>query len=191
MRPGLPVVLDVADRRCVVVGAGTGGRRKLLALLRAGASVTVVDPAGFDLDHPQDDGFDGIGPDAGIEVVARPWRAGDGADAFLVVVATDDPAVNEAVAEDAAAAGALVLRADRHDVGDLRLPAVTRGPNLTVAVDSGGGSPALAAVTRDEIARFLATERDRWDELARWAVDHRPVSVADVEARLAALRGRS
>ncbi|MEM9566407.1 MAG: NAD(P)-dependent oxidoreductase [Actinomycetota bacterium] len=191
MRPGLPAVLDVAGRRCVVVGAGVGGRRKLAALVAAGARATVIDPAGLDPAARERLTPDGAASTTDVDVVARRWQPGDGSDAVLVVVATDDPEVNASVAAEAEATGALVLRADDGDEGDLRLPAVARGRHLTVAVDSGGGSPALAAVARDEIARFLAAEGDRWEELARWAFEHRPVSVADVEAKLTALRGRA
>ncbi len=190
MRPGLPVVLDVVDRRCVVVGAGAGGRRKLAALVAAGARVTVIDPAGLDQAALRDVAPEVAWGEVGIDVVTRRWQPGDGAEATLVVVATDDPEVNAAVAAEATTAGALVLRSDGAEAGDLRLPAVARRSHLTVAVDSGGGSPALAAVARNEIIRLLAADGERWDELARWAVEHRPVSVVDVEARLAALRGR-
>ena len=178
---GLPVVLDVAGKRCVVVGAGVGGRRKITALLAAGATVTVIDPA---VEAAADE-FDGV------HVEARPWRSGDTEGAFVVVIATDDPAVNEAAAVEARADGALVLRADRPAEGDLRLPAVDRVAGLTVAVDSGGTAPAVAAVARTELTTALLAESDRWDELGRWAAARRPVAAADVAARLAEMRGVS
>ncbi|MEM9134985.1 MAG: NAD(P)-dependent oxidoreductase [Actinomycetota bacterium] len=188
---GLPVVLDVADRRCIVIGAGIGGRRKIAAILAAGATVTVIDPAaGPGSVNPTGDGADGVDP-AVVRIEARPWRSGDTDGAFLVVIATDDPAVNEAAAAEARADGALVLRADRPPAGDLRLPAVERVAGLTVAVDSGGASPAVAAVARTELTTALRAEGDRWDELGRWAAARRPVAAADVAARLAEMRGLS
>ncbi|MEM7338798.1 MAG: NAD(P)-dependent oxidoreductase [Actinomycetota bacterium] len=181
-RQGLPLVLDVTTRRCVVVGAGAGGRRKLTALLAAGAKVTVIDPAISALDGDDT---------SAVTPIRRAWRHGDLADADLVVIATDDQAVNTAAAAEANAVGALVLRADRSDEGDVWLPAVTRRESLTIAVDSGGASPAVAAVARAELTRILDEEGDRWDELVRWATRNRPVSVAEAEAKLSEMRGRS
>ncbi|MEM9747242.1 MAG: bifunctional precorrin-2 dehydrogenase/sirohydrochlorin ferrochelatase [Actinomycetota bacterium] len=182
MRPGLPAVLDVAGRQCVVVGAGAGGRRKIDALVAAGADVTVIDPVGLG----------GTGSDRAprseVEVIVRRWEPGDLQGAHLVVIATDIPDVNEAVAAEAESVGALVVRSDGVGVGHLTLPAVAQRASVRVAVDTGGGSPAVAAVLRDEIAHVLDAEGDRWDELARWAAERRPVSIAAVEARLAELR---
>ena len=94
----------------------------------------------------------------------------------------------DAVAAEAARLGALVLRADRPGDGHLTLPAVAHRRSVRVGVDTGGESPAVAAVVRDEIDRFLDAEDDRWDALVRWAAEHRPVSIAEVGARLAELR---
>jgi len=40
-----PVCLEMAGRRCLVVGAGTVAERKVNGLLGAGARVTVVSPS--------------------------------------------------------------------------------------------------------------------------------------------------
>lgn len=191
---GLPVVLDVTGRRCVVVGAGVGGARKVTALLLAGASVTVIDPALSPAVAPPwiaDHDGNAPAPPVDVTVKARPWRSGDTDGALVVVIATDDPATNEAAAAEAQAGGSLVLRADRPAAGDLRLPAVERVAGLTVAVDSGGAAPAVAAVARTELTTALRAEGERWDELGRWAAERRPVAAADVAARLAEMRGVS
>ncbi|MEM7092600.1 MAG: NAD(P)-dependent oxidoreductase [Actinomycetota bacterium] len=182
MRRGLPVQLAVEGWRCVVVGAGAAGRRKVLALLDAGAHVRVVDPAGFPTV--------GLAADATerVEVLQRRWAPGDTADARMVVAATDDEAVNQAVAAEAEVARALVLRADQADKGDLWSPAVLRRPPVTVAIDSGGTSAGLSIVLRDEIASLLDHEAERWEELAAWAAEHHPVSSSEVAARLAEMR---
>src|SRR5512145_2850111 len=43
--PGHPVLLKLAGKRVVVIGAGTVGERKIEALLEAQASVRVIAPA--------------------------------------------------------------------------------------------------------------------------------------------------
>lgn len=160
---GLPVVLDVEGRLCVVIGGGRAGSLKAQALVAAGADLRVIDPGPLDpapLDH------------ARIDHRRRRWRAGDGDGAFLVVIATDDEAVNEAAAADAERQGALVLRADLPERGSVRFPAVLRAGRVTVAIDTDGASPTLAAWLRDRIA----DRSQGWAELADWATANRPVT---------------
>ena len=69
--------------------------------------------------------------------------------------ATGDPSVDGAVVADARAAGVLVNSADGDRPGTVRLPAVLRRGPVTVAVSTGGASPALARWLRDRIAGSL------------------------------------
>jgi siroheme synthase-like protein len=122
--------------------------RKARGLVEAGAVVTVVAPRS--------------GPpiEAMVEAGAvtrelRPYRHGEAGRYDLVVTATGDRSVDGAVVDDALAAGVLVNSADSGRPGTVQLPAVlTRGP-VTVAVATGGASPALARWLRDRIAASL------------------------------------
>ena len=73
----------------------------------------------------------------------------------LVITATDDPAVNAAVAADATARGIWVNSADDPANCTFTLPAVARDGMVTVAVGTDGSSPALASHLRAEIERWL------------------------------------
>jgi precorrin-2 dehydrogenase/sirohydrochlorin ferrochelatase len=75
----------------------------------------------------------------------------------LVVTATDDPAVNAQVAADAKAARIWVNSADDPDNCTFILPAVARAGRTTVAVSTGGASPALAQHLRDVVAADVLT----------------------------------
>lgn len=181
---GLPIVLDTGALHCVLVGCGGAGGRKLTSLLESGASVTVIDPHGIDslpdlhVVHTAGDRS---------TILRRRWRIGDSDGARLVVIATDDPAVNAAAADEARRAGSIVLRCDRPADGDLRLPAVHRRGRVTVAIDTDGASPTLSAYLRDEIA--LATHG--WDELADWAAANRPITIDDLARHHDAIRQRT
>jgi siroheme synthase-like protein len=140
-----PVVLFGEALTALVVGAGRVGTRKALALLEAGATVRVVAPA--------------ISPElrrasAGtrLELVERAYAAGDVGDAQLVLVATNDRAVNAAVAADARGAGRLVNVADVPEEGSFATVAAHRAGDLVVAVFTGG-VPTAAIRIRDAIAR--------------------------------------
>jgi siroheme synthase (precorrin-2 oxidase/ferrochelatase) len=73
----------------------------------------------------------------------------------LVLVATGTDSVAARVYRDARRAGVLVNAADDPARCDFRLPALLRRGRLTVAVSTGGASPALATVVRDELERLL------------------------------------
>ncbi len=148
----LPVGLDLRGRRCLVVGGGGVGARKALTLARAGADVTVVSPTlAAELAREGEAGR--------IRCVQEPFRDEHLGDAFLVIAATDDEALNEAVVRSAARRGALVCDASSAERSGVIFGALLEARGATVAVFTGGRDPALAARTRDEIASFLA-QRD-------------------------------
>jgi precorrin-2 dehydrogenase/sirohydrochlorin ferrochelatase len=141
---GLPVVLNVFDRRCVVVGGAAVARRRAASLLEAGARVTVIAPR-FDPDIAA----------MPVETVARPYRSGDLQGAMLVVIATDDAAVNDQVAAEARRLGVLINRTDDPDRSDLSVMAHTHHGPVTVAVHTGGVSAAAAAAIRRQLSDAL------------------------------------
>jgi siroheme synthase-like protein len=154
--PYYPVSLDLSDKPCLVVGAGPVAARKVRGLLDCDARVTV------------------IAPDIGEEMRTltprlaatepRAFRPGDVAGFRLVVTATGDPAVDGAVAAEADAAGVWVNSADDPEHCSFILPAVHRDGAVTIAVSTGGLSPALAAWLRNRLA---ASSGSGLDALAR------------------------
>ncbi len=148
-----PVALDIRGRPCLVVGGGAVGARKAAALADAGAVVSLVSPE--------------LCADALILVndekahhTAEPFTPAHLNDAFLVVVATDNPAVNAEVAREARLRNILVNMAapgDESDTdsGDFATMATVRRGDLLLAVTTGGAGPALSAQIRRELsARF-------------------------------------
>jgi siroheme synthase-like protein len=73
----------------------------------------------------------------------------------LVVTATGRPEVDHAVFADADAAGVWVNSADDAGNCSFLLPAVHRAGTVTVAVSTGGASPALARWLRTRAAATL------------------------------------
>ena len=181
--PLYPVGLVLAGRRCLVVGGGPVARRKVEGLVACGAEVTVVAPE-------VDPAVEAL---PGVRVERRPYRRGDVAGHRLAFAATDDPAVNRAVHDEAEELGVWVNAADQPDACTFTLPAVVRQGPVTVAVSTGGRSPALAKDLRDRIAALVGPEDARLaEELAeeRRQVHARGESTEDVDwrARIAARR---
>jgi siroheme synthase-like protein len=107
----------------------------------------------------------------GVSVEERPWRPADLAGMWLVIAATDDPAVNGAVYDEGQRMGVWVNGADDPANCSFTLPSVVRRGDLQVTVSTGGRSPALATWLRRRLEGeigpeyavlldLLATERD-------------------------------
>ncbi len=164
--PDYPVVLSVADRRCLVVGGGPVAARRVAGLLRSGAKVTVVAPRMDGAIATQADRHAGHHPTSGspvergptLDLEHRPYRSGEAGGYQLVITATGVPEVDRLVVADALAGGVLVNCADGANPGDFRLPSVHRDGPVTVAVSTGGSSPALARWVRLRIAPGLGTD---------------------------------
>ena len=108
-----------------------------------------------------------------VHVVVKTYETGDLDRVRLVISATDDPAVNAAVSADATARGIWVNSADDPANCTFILPAVARDGDVTVAVSTGGASPALASHLRGEIEGWLGQ-----------------IGAADAAVALAAQRGK-
>lgn len=143
--PGYMLELQLAERLVVIVGGGRTARRKLPALLEAGARVKVIDPAPL----PE------LSPHPRLEHCPRRYRSVDLESASLVFAASNDPRVNAQVAADAAQRGTFCCRTDSATDSDFSVPASLRQPPLCIAVSSSGQSPAMAAVLRDRLAAMI------------------------------------
>jgi siroheme synthase-like protein len=143
-----PIVLRLQGKRCLVVGGGQVALRKVEGLVAAGARVTVVAPEVAER-------LTRLAHDGVVTVARRAYRADDVAGAWLVFAATDEPAVQQAVFDDAEQAGVWVNAADDPDRCAFFLPAVHRRDPVVVAVSTQGASPALAGWLRDRMAGAL------------------------------------
>ena len=139
-----PLFLEMKDRPCLVVGGGKVALRKVRALLDCGAAVTVVAPE--------------ILPELSALPVRCEYRKaapGDAAGWALVVDASGDPAVGEALAAACAAQGTPLNVVDMPQYCSFIFPAVLRRGRLTAAVSTGGASPLAAAWVRDRLDAAL------------------------------------
>ncbi|PWR22801.1 precorrin-2 dehydrogenase/sirohydrochlorin ferrochelatase family protein [Zavarzinia aquatilis] len=154
----LPLALDMTRLAVAVVGRGEVVSKRLALVDAAGAvDVAVYAPgAGADLralaGHRWRDGLPDTAALAGVR---------------LVIVAGLDRPEAEAVAVAARSAGALVNVEDVVDLCDVHLPALVRRGDLTIAVSTGGKSPALARRLRRHLERAFGPEwAGRLEELA-------------------------
>ncbi|PHQ44891.1 siroheme synthase [Halorubrum sp. C3] len=152
-----PLYHDLAGETVVVFGGGAVGSRKAKGFDEAGR-IVVVSPEFAERLRPTED--ETTDPDGPIELVraapdadaAAEWI--DRLDPALAVAATDDAAVNAAVESAALDRGILVNRTDvsgGRDPGSVVVPATVEDDPVTVALSTGGTSPALAKALRERI----------------------------------------
>jgi siroheme synthase-like protein len=143
-----PIVLDLTGRPCLVVGGGAVALRKVAGLVEAGARVTVVSPS-------LTPALFRLATEAPLRWRPSEYARGDAAGFTLVMVATDDRAVNAAVFAECRERGIWVNCTDDPARCDFILPSVLRRGAVTVAVSTGGQSPTMARLVREELDALL------------------------------------
>jgi uroporphyrin-III C-methyltransferase/precorrin-2 dehydrogenase/sirohydrochlorin ferrochelatase len=164
----LAVFLSLAERPCLVVGAGAVARRKAARLLEAGAEDLHVVAPDWRAEFAE---WEASGQ---LQLYRRAFAEGDLDGAGLVVAATASPATNRQVAT---AARQRLLPCDVAEpaaAGDMVLPATVDRDPLRIAVGAGGAAPALARRIRQELEVLLppglgpaARRLGEWRERAR------------------------
>ena len=141
-----PVFLDLKDRLCVIVGGGEVAERKIAGLLECNARITMISPE-VTL------GIRARAEAGDIRWEPREYADGDLKGAFLAIASTDDESVNRAVYEEASREGIVLNVVDRTALCSFIAPAVVRRGDVTVALSTGGSSPALARKLRETLEK--------------------------------------
>ncbi len=136
-----PVNLDIKDRKCLVIGGGDVGTRKVMTLLECMASVTVVSPAASEK----------LLKLAGLDIISlikRSYIESDLEGMFLVICATDDEKLNWKVSRDAENLNMLCNIADRPEACNFILPSVVKRGDLVISISTSGQKPGLCEKTQ-------------------------------------------
>jgi precorrin-2 dehydrogenase / sirohydrochlorin ferrochelatase len=150
-----PIFLKIAARPCVVIGAGNLAESKIESLQAAHAKVTVIAP----LATPR---IVDLAASGEIDWQRRDYAAGDLSGNFLVVAATNVPAVNRAVYAEAVERNIICNAVDDPPFCDFYFPSVVRRGDLQIAISTAGASPALAQRLRKEINAQLPLDAGDW-----------------------------
>ena len=131
-----PIHINIEYKTVVIVGGGHVATQKVASLIPAKATIVVVSPTLDDSLFPL------------VEAGEITWREKefeprDLDDASLIIAATNDTSVNEAV-QEAAQHWQLINRADAQAESDFITPAAVRRGPLVLTVSTSGASPALA-----------------------------------------------
>ncbi|MBT18291.1 MAG: siroheme synthase [Dehalococcoidia bacterium] len=137
-----PTYLDIKDRLCVVIGAGSVAEGKIKQLLDSGAKVRIISPESTG--HVRN-----LASSGKVDLIERDYSHGDLNGAFIAIAATDNNMVNRQIRDEASAEKVLLNVVDVTNLCDFIAPAIIeRGP-VSVAISTSGKSPALARKLRE------------------------------------------
>ncbi len=146
-----PIFFNISGKKCVVVGGGQVALRKVTTLLEHGASVEVISP---DLCSE----LSQLAESGEIRVLQRSYRAGDLQDAVIAIAATNDSNTNLEVVKEARRKAVLVNVVDDAESSDFIVPSYMRRGDVTIAISTGGRSPALARKIRNRLGKDFGDE---------------------------------
>ena len=148
-----PIHLNIEFKTVVIVGGGHVATQKVASLLPAKANIVVVSPTLHDTLVP-------LVKSGEITWRDKEFEPRDLDDATLIIAATNDTNVNDAV-QEAAQHWQLLNRADVQGESDFITPATVRRGPLVLTVSTSGASPALARKIKQDLAeQFDAVYED-------------------------------
>ncbi len=159
-QPYYAAMLSLQGRLCVVAGGGFVAKRKIAALLHAGAAVRVVSPQLVAQLH------DAVKMGV-LDYVPRSWKEGDGDNAWLIVAATNDREVNRAIALQAEARRQWVNVVDDPSLCTLIVPASISLPDVLIAISTRGANPSRAKQLRKALESDVAQGTDQFIGMLR------------------------
>lgn len=156
-----PMMINLKDRFCLVVGGGIVAFRKVKVLRQFGARVTVE----------ASEICKEIEEIPNIYKCRKDFESTDLKDVFLVVAATDDRQTNQKISRLCRERGILVNAVDQPEDCDFIFPSYLKEGDVVAAFSSGGNSPVLTQYLKEknrtivtahlgEIADALGTIRD-------------------------------
>lgn len=141
-----PMMLNIENKQCLIVGGGDIAYRKILELIEYGASITVVSPnINEDIKAFVDKSVINYIQDIYIKTYIE--------DVHIVIASTNDSKVNNAVFKDCSEKRILVNVVDDPKNCSFIVPSKIRRGDLTIAISTNGKSPTLSRFIREELEK--------------------------------------
>lgn len=171
-----PMLIDLKQKDCLVVGGGNVAKRKVELLLESGAQVRVISTEAVgELRKLADEGKIAWHP--------KKFQKEDFKCPFLVVCATDDSVVNSEVSKLCREKGVPVNVVDDPSKCSFHVPAVLRRGDLTITVSTAGKSPLLARYLRSELETKFEKEYADYLELLGRVRERLAAEISDSRKR--------
>ena len=154
-----PVFLDAKHIRCLVVGAGEVGARKLELILKTPAHITVVSPEAVPT-------VTKLVEENNLTFHQRKFEDSDLDNANMVFVATDDESVNQYIHDVATERRILVNVVDNTPLCKFITPSIVDRSPIIIAMSSGGVAPVLLRYLRQKLESVIPTHVSRLGEFS-------------------------
>lgn len=146
-----PIIVNLRGKKALVVGGGRVAERKIETLLQSSASVHLVS-------RELTDTLSRYVEEHKITYLGDTFGEAQLDGAFMVIAATDDPALNRRVSLASEKRHILVNAVDQPEDCNFIVPSILKRGDLIIAVSTSGKSPALARKIRQELESTFGEE---------------------------------
>ncbi|WP_053956643.1 precorrin-2 dehydrogenase/sirohydrochlorin ferrochelatase family protein [Inediibacterium massiliense] len=150
-----PMMLNIYNQPCLVIGGGEVAQRKISSLLSYGANITLISP------HITEK-LNSLVEEGKIKYIKREYKEGDLKGYFLAYITTNYKKVNELCIKEARKEGVLVNIADHPKECDFFIPAVFHRGDLQVCISTNGKSPMLTKKIKEELKELFPKEYEEF-----------------------------
>ncbi|MCP2240782.1 precorrin-2 dehydrogenase/sirohydrochlorin ferrochelatase family protein [Thermoanaerobacterium thermosaccharolyticum] len=146
-----PIMLNITNKKCLVIGGGNVAYRKILSLLEFGGTVTAIAPK-FIKDIWK------LSKNNRIELIDRKYQKNDVQNYNLVIVATNDKMLNKEISKECIDNNIPVNVVDDKELSTFITPSVIRRGDLTISISTNGKSPLLSRRIREMLENVIVEE---------------------------------
>lgn len=146
-----PIMLNIKNKKCLVIGGGNVAYRKILSLLEFGGTVTAIAPK-FIKDIWE------LSKNNRIELIDRKYQKNDVQNYNLVIVATNDKMLNKEISKECIDNNIPVNVVDDKELSTFITPSVIRRGDLTISISTNGKSPLLSRRIREMLENVIVEE---------------------------------
>lgn len=139
-----PINIRFTGKKIVIIGGGKMAERKIRSLQYSGANLEVVSPTLTETLHK-------LLLDSVFIWKRKSFSKEDIEGAFMVIAATNESTINQAVKAHVSA-NQLVCLLDNQNLSDVQFPAIVRRGKLLIATSTAGASPVLAKKITEKLA---------------------------------------
>ncbi len=145
----LPLFLNSAKLRCLMIGGGTVAARKLETLVKHGVSCRIVAKS-------VNEEVQQLVVENELSIELRSFAPFDLDEVNLVIAATNDKEVNAQIAAACASRSVMVNVVDDYELSTATFPAIVDRSPVLVAVSTDGRSPTLARRIKSKLEGHLS-----------------------------------